>query len=68
MSVSVKTQLWSLGLLMTTALVAWPSAGRAADLVAPGAKPAKLAGGFKFTEGPAVAANGDVYFLSLIHI
>ena len=65
MSVSVKTQLRSLGLLMTTALVAWPSAGRAADLVAPGAKPAKLAGGFKFTEGPAVAANGDVYFTDI---
>ena len=65
MSVSVKTQLWSLGLLMTTALVAWPSAGRAADLVAPGAKPAKLAGGFKFSEGPAVAANGDVYFTDI---
>ena len=65
MSVSVKTQLRSLGLLITTALVAWPSAGRAADLVAPGAKPAKLAGGFKFTEGPAVAANGDVYFTDI---
>ena len=65
MSVSVKTQLRSLGLLLTTALVAWPSAGRAADLVAPGAKPAKLAGGFKFTEGPAVAANGDVYFTDI---
>ena len=65
MSVSVKTQLRSLGLLLTIALVAWPSAGRAANLVAPGAKPAKLAGGFKFTEGPAVAANGDVYFTDI---
>ena len=65
MSVSVKTQLRSLGLLIAAAVVAWPSAGRAADLVAPGAKPAKLAGGFKFTEGPAVAANGDVYFTDI---
>ncbi|MAH74803.1 MAG: hypothetical protein CBC62_00420, partial [Opitutia bacterium TMED102] len=39
--------------------------GRAADLVAQGAKPAKLAGGFKFSEGPAVAANGDVYFTDI---
>ena len=30
--------------------------------VAPGAKPVKLADGFKFTEGPAVDADGNVYF------
>ncbi|MDB4341788.1 SMP-30/gluconolactonase/LRE family protein [bacterium] len=42
--------------------LAWPSAGGAAELVTPGAEPVKLGGGFKFTEGPAVAANGDVYF------
>ena len=30
--------------------------------VAPGAKPVKLADGFKFTEGPAVDAEGNVYF------
>ena len=33
------------------------------DLVASGAKPKKLAGGFLFTEGPAAAdKNGDIYF------
>ncbi|MFQ5730351.1 MAG: SMP-30/gluconolactonase/LRE family protein [Planctomycetaceae bacterium] len=32
------------------------------DLVAKGAKPRKLAGGFKFTEGPAADRNGNVYF------
>ena len=55
---------WAMGLLLTAAL-AWPSAGIASELVAPGAKPVKLAGGFKFTEGPAVAANGDVYFTDI---
>ncbi len=30
--------------------------------VAPGAKVEKLAGGFKFTEGPAADADGNVYF------
>ena len=64
MSVSLKTQLRSLGLLIAAA-VAWPSGAEAAGLVAPGANPVKLAGGFKFTEGPAVAANGDVYFTDI---
>lgn len=34
----------------------------AADLVPAGAKVEKLAGGFAFTEGPAVDADGNVYF------
>jgi len=33
-----------------------------AGLVAEGAKPKKLAGGFKFTEGPAEDKAGDIYF------
>ncbi|MHC4745289.1 MAG: SMP-30/gluconolactonase/LRE family protein, partial [Planctomycetota bacterium] len=33
-----------------------------ASLVAPGAKVEKLAGGFRFTEGPAADANGNIYF------
>jgi gluconolactonase len=33
-----------------------------ASPVAPGAKVVKLAGGFKFTEGPAPDAQGNVYF------
>ena len=48
--------------IILLAALAWPSAGGAAELVTPGAEPVKLGGGFKFTEGPAVAANGDVYF------
>ena len=43
----------------------WPSAENEAQLIAPGAEPVKLAGGFKFTEGPAVAVNGDVYFTDI---
>jgi len=61
MSFSLRNTIGSF-ILLFLAAAAWPSVGSAADLVAPGAKPVKLAGGFKFTEGPAVAANGDVYF------
>ena len=32
------------------------------NVVAPGAKVVKLAGGFKFTEGPAADAQGNVFF------
>ena len=41
--------------------------GFAADagLVAEGAKPLKLAGGFKFTEGPAAGPDGNVYFTDI---
>ena len=33
-----------------------------AGIIAPGAKVQKLSGGFKFTEGPAVDAQGNVFF------
>ena len=33
-----------------------------ASIIAPGAKVEQLAGGFKFTEGPAVDAQGNVFF------
>lgn len=33
-----------------------------AGIIAPGAKLEKLAGGFKFTEGPAADADGNVFF------
>ena len=35
------------------------------NLVADGAKPVKLAGGYKFTEGPAVAPSGDIFFTDI---
>ena len=34
----------------------------AEGIIAPGAKPEKLADGFKFTEGPAADADGNVFF------
>ena len=43
-------------------LTAKGESGRGASPVAPGAKLVKLAGGFKFTEGPAPDAAGNVYF------
>jgi gluconolactonase len=53
-------------LLMLAVLspLALTAAAFAADsgIIAPGAKVAKLAGGFKFTEGPAADAQGNVFF------
>ena len=45
-------------------LIVIAGSGRAADspVVAPDARLEKLAGGFKFTEGPAADAEGNVYF------
>ena len=39
-----------------------PVSAKKASIVAAGAKVIKLAGGFKFTEGPAVDAEGNVFF------
>ena len=64
MSFSLRNTIGSF-ILLFLAAAAWPSVGSAADLVTPGAEPVKLAGGFQFTEGPAVAANGDVYFTDI---
>ena len=36
--------------------------GTESVIIAPGAKLEKVAGGFKFTEGPAADARGNVYF------
>ena len=49
-------------LLAPVLLLAFLSALQAADPVPAGAKVEKLAGGFAFTEGPAVDAGGNVYF------
>jgi gluconolactonase len=46
------------GLLVLLSLVAGPDTSP----VAPGAQVEKLASGFKFTEGPAVDAEGNIYF------
>ena len=65
MIVSLQTTSRSLGLALACTLLALANEVRAADLVLPLAKPVKLAGDFKFTEGPAVSANGDVYFTDI---
>ena len=65
MIVSLQTTSRSLGLALACTLLALANEVRAADLVLPQAKPVKLAGDFKFTEGPAVSANGDVYFTDI---
>ncbi|HEV3440239.1 MAG TPA: SMP-30/gluconolactonase/LRE family protein [Gemmata sp.] len=43
-------------------LISTNAVGEGNSPVAPGAKLEKLAGGFKFTEGPAPDAEGNVYF------
>src|SRR6185295_17353270 len=42
--------------------LAWAGPAAAESLVAEGAKVQKLAGDFKFTEGPAVDAKGNICF------
>src|SRR5687768_17264713 len=44
------------------ALLLLAPAAPAADVLAPEAKVEKLAGDFKFTEGPSADADGNVYF------
>jgi gluconolactonase len=48
--------------LIVVILLAAHSSAQDASPVAPMAKAEKLAGGFKFTEGPAADAQGNVYF------
>jgi gluconolactonase len=50
--------------LLILCLAAYSSLGKPKpkSVIAPGAKPEKLAGGFSFTEGPAVDSQGNVYF------
>src|SRR3954447_20164847 len=43
-------------------ILALSAVAMAADPIAPGAKLQKLSGEFKFTEGPASDAEGNVYF------
>ncbi len=55
---------FSLGVLSLLAWAAGCSAEKA-SVVAPGAKVKKLVGGFRFTEGPAADAKGNVYFTDI---
>jgi len=47
-------------LLLVVAITGW--CAEKLSVVAPGAKVEKLTGGFRFTEGPAADANGNVFF------
>ncbi|MDA1013598.1 MAG: SMP-30/gluconolactonase/LRE family protein [Planctomycetota bacterium] len=57
-----QTMVYLVPLLASLMLIEAVSAD---DLAAPQAKVEKLAGGFKFTEGPAVDAKGNVYFTDI---
>lgn len=61
--VRLQMAIWIVG-YACAAVAAEPPAGQAGqeELVAPGAKLQKLAGGFAFTEGPAADAQGNVFF------
>ena len=54
--------LFAPALIALLAVAAHAAPGDDASPVAPGAKAEKLADGFKFTEGPAPDADGNVYF------
>jgi gluconolactonase len=54
--------LRSLGVLAFLLSLTAPSLGQETVLETPGAKVALVAEGFRFTEGPAVDAKGEVYF------
>ncbi len=49
-------------LIMLFIVTAVSSSVEAASVVAPGANVEKLAGGFRFTEGPAADAKGNIFF------
>ncbi|WP_324721183.1 SMP-30/gluconolactonase/LRE family protein [Salinimicrobium sp. HB62] len=49
-------------LILVTVLFSLPGASQEQNLIAEGAQPELIADGFKFTEGPATDAEGNVYF------
>jgi len=53
------------GLLGVLVILSAGCSTGARSVVAPGAKVVKLAGGFRFTEGPAADAQGNVYFTDI---
>jgi gluconolactonase len=55
-------QILLMAAVALAAAVCATQAGKAGDVVAPGAQVKKLAGDFKFLEGPAADAAGNVYF------
>lgn len=59
---NVHHRFFTVAVLATLLVSPLALAAEKSDLVAEGAKVEKLAGGFKFTEGPAVDAAGNIYF------
>lgn len=53
---------YGLVVLLLLVVMLTGSSVEAASVVAPGAKVEKLAGGFRFTEGPAADAKGNIFF------
>jgi len=49
-------------LLISAVMLGWPALAADSGIIAPGATLEKLAGDFKFTEGPASDAQGNVFF------
>jgi len=56
---------YGLAILVLLAVAAAGSGGEIASVVGPGAKVAKLADGFRFTEGPAADAKGNIFFTDI---
>ena len=52
-------------LVLLASSVTLLQAAELSELIAPGAKVEELAGGFKFTEGPACDANGNIFFTDI---
>jgi gluconolactonase len=64
MEVKMNRQLYSL-ILVLFVLVALSFSAEKTSIVAPGTQVEKLAGGFRFTEGPAADAEGNIYFTDI---
>src|SRR5882762_179370 len=56
------SKLTTLGIVVAWASVCSAARAQESSVVAPLAKLMKLAGDFKFTEGPAADADGNIYF------
>ncbi len=53
---------WYFLIVLLFVVAATSYSAEAANVVAPGAKVEKLAGGFRFTEGPAADVKGNIFF------
>ena len=56
---------WCVSMVLLVAVMAAGCNGEQLSVVAEGAKVEKLAGGFKFTEGPAADAKGNIFFTDI---